>query len=302
VRAADAQRWALLESTLQPYKNMESLRKTYHWTDPNEYQWVLYDSTRHILSRVGPVIGLALIIPAISYVLTVVLILLLAMIYSVLVSVIGVARFGGEDRMAANFKLWSGIAITIVLIAATAYFFWLIFWLMWKGSSKKRVQAQSNLHELLTTSIGIMACVMSNLTTSGFSGSVDSFIQWLRFFGDNAFRAVLLDIPEVFDVRLSDIEPHAWFARLGTVFFRFLIAAGLVDMLWVVYRRMFGREVVSGTVKDLFWKCQNLLDRDILLLKREGKIDFSKSSEPAIRVVDFVEALDEDDYRDGRAD
>lgn len=275
---------------------MDNLKSMFYWNDLATYRWVIAVSKGGMLSRIGPVIGPALIIPAISYVLTVVLILFLAIIYSIFVSVIGVARFGGEDKMAAHFKLWSGMAITIVLIAATVYF----FLMMCKGSLKKKAQARSHLDELLTTSIGIMACVMSNLTASGFSGSVNSFIQWLRFFGDNALRAVLLDIPEIFDIRLSDIEPHAWFAKLGTVFFRFLIFTGLVEFVWLIYKRMFRREIVYGTVKELFWKCQNMLDRDSLLLKREGKVDFFKSSEPTMRMLDFVEALDEDDYRQGR--
>jgi hypothetical protein len=76
----------------------------------------------------------------------------------------------------------------------------------------------------------------------------------------------------------------------------------MTDKFHKVKSRCFGREVVCGTIKDLFWKCQNLLDRDTLLLKREGKIESLRSSEPTIRVVDFLEALDENYYRDGLAD
>jgi hypothetical protein len=188
-------------------------------------------------------------------------------------------------------KFWGGIVLTVVLLLATVYLFWLMFF----GPSKKKMQAQSNLNELLTTSIGINAFVISNLTSSGFGGSIHSFGQWLRFFAQEALGAIMLDIPDVFNVRFSDIEPHTGFARLGTVFFKFLITAGLVNLLWLVYRRRFYQEVLSGTVKECFWKCQNLLDRDTLELKREGKVDLFKHPERSVAVVDLIEALGEQD-------
>jgi hypothetical protein len=197
-----------------------------------------------------------------------------------------------SDQSLEVIKLWTGIGIMIILIAITLYFLWLAL----KGSRRKELKAQSHLHELLTSSIGVVAFVMSNLIGMGFSGHIKSLGQWLLFFADNFFHSLLLDIPEIFDFRLSDIEPHTWYARLATVLLRLFISAGLIDSFWVFYQRTFYKENFYGTVKDCLWKCQSLLDRSSLQLKREGKVEFFVRSEGFVNVIDFVEALDQRDY------
>ena len=113
--------------------NMADLRTLFRWDDPDRYEWVLSGSARSFLSRVGPVIGVGLIIPVISYIATGLLMLIPVFMYSILVTLVGVERFGGLDKMVTDFRIWSGVAITIVLIAATVYFLWVTL----KGSRKR---------------------------------------------------------------------------------------------------------------------------------------------------------------------
>jgi hypothetical protein len=221
---------------------------------------------------------------------------LAALIFSIAIWALGIGRSGGAEKLIEPFKFWLGMSTTVALIASTVY----LFWQLWLGPAKKKAQAQSNLHELLTTSIGIVAFVMSNLMAAGFKGSIESLSQWFLFFVQEAVRVILLDTPDIFGFRLSDIEPNIWYARLGLVFFRFLIASGLISAVLMFYARRFQEENLAGTVKECFWKCQNLLDRDTLILQRQGKVDSFAQPEPSVAVVDFLQALDELDYREGR--
>jgi|HubBroStandDraft_6_1064221.scaffolds.fasta_scaffold01150_16 hypothetical protein len=274
------------------------IQEMFDWNDSKKYEWNFkgIGSEHHILHVAGPVIGVGFIIPAISYVVGGVFVAFaVAMVSMAVAYIVGVQRFGSTENMEEAVKLWCGIGLTIILLLAVVYLFYSMFF----GSPKKKTQAESKLSQFLTTSIGINAFILSNLIARGFIGSVDSFRQWLRFFADHALKAVSLDFSEVFDVHFSNIEPHTWYGRLGTVSFRFLIAAGLVNFLWLVYRRRFYSETVSGTVKECFWKCQNMLDRDTVELRREGKVESFQPPEPTIALVDFIDALDDQDYRDG---
>ena len=142
---------------------------------------------------------------------------------------------------------------------------------------------------------------MSNLLVLDFRGSIESLPQWFGFFVQQALLSITLDITEIIDLHLSDIEPNGAAARAATVFFRFLVAAGLVTFLWKAYKRRFFEETFAGSVKDFFWKCQNLLDRDTLEFRRNGSIDVFPEPERTVLVVDFIEALNERDYIDERA-
>jgi hypothetical protein len=275
--------------------HVHDMEKVFDWDDQQIYKWLICGSKKSVPLFALSLIAITLIVPASAY-----LLMLPLMIFLSFVLAIPVSLFGGvSERSLEVIKLWTGIGVMIILIVITLYF----LWLAWKGSGRKELKAQSHLHELLTTSIGVVAFVMSNLIGAGFRGHVESFGQWLLFFIDNFFHSVLfLDIPEIFDFRLSDIEPHTWYARFATVLLRFFISAGLIDSFWVFYQRTFYKENFYGTVKDCLWKCQSLLDRSSLQLKREGKVEPFAQSEGFVNVVDFVEALDQRDYEASKPD
>ena len=280
----------------------DSTGEMYDWNDPGRYEWVIRGiASRHrIIRLVGPFIGIVLILPVFCFFATdfvaAAVVVVLRFIYSVVVTTTGAELYGGDGELSAALRLLVGISTTAMLVLLTSYNSWLV----WRGAPKKSHCAQFNLDELLTSSIGIMIFVLSYLMPSGFRGSVSSLEQWVRFFAQHALPSIPLDFTEILDVRFSDIEPYTWYARLGTIFFSFLITAGLVNFLWLVYKRRYFDEIVTGTVKECFWKCQNLLDRDTLELCRKGKIELLEHLERPVALVDFIEALDEQDFRDER--
>jgi hypothetical protein len=282
----------------------DAIREMYDWSDPNRYEWVIRGSpsTHRVIPFVGPLIGVPLIIPALSCVAAALAagfaVSVLQFFYSFIVATTGIELFEGDEEL--RIVLWHsvGVGMTAMLILLASYNSWLV----WRGAPKKSQFAQCNLDELLTSSIGIMMFVLGYLLESGFHGSRTSFEQWLRFFSQRAFSALPIDITELLGIRLSDIEPYTWYTRLGTVFFSFLITAGLVNFLWQVYRRRYRNEIIAGSVKECFWKCRNLLDRDTLELFRKGKIEPIEHPESSVALVDFIEALDEQDYRDEKAE
>jgi hypothetical protein len=266
------------------------ITELFNWDDPQRYEWVVRGSgsTHHIMRLVGPLLGGGVIIPILSYLGAALVTLGLAFIYSVILTSMGIQRLGEFDKLSDVFRLWTGIGAIAILLVLTGYLLWLLF----RGTPKKRAQAQSKLDELLSTSIGIVGFVLSNQLAFGFRGGVDSFPQWIGFFAQHVVRAVSLDFIDVLDVNFSDIEPSTWYARLGTVFFKFLVTAGLVDFLWVVYRRRFYSQTITGSVKECFWTCQHLLDRDTLEIAREGEIEPLEHPERCVTLVDFIEALE----------
>lgn len=278
-----------------PWTHPDAITQMFDWDDPNVYQWTIRGtrSPFRILHVVGPVIGVGLIIPVCGVFVSLIAYIGLVFIYSIVIHMFGIDPFG---KALFIFKVGTGIAATVIILILNMY----LVGLSWWGPSEKRVQAQGKLDELLTSSIGIVAFVLVELTSSGFTGSIDSLNQWLRFFLQHAVRAISLDFSETLDLRFSDIEPLTWYARLGTVLFRFLIAAGLVNFLWQVYRRRFRREVISATVKECYYTCKNLLDRDTLGLQRDGRVDLFKTPERRVAIADFLEGVDDRAYEEER--
>jgi len=282
-----------------PQTHPDAIRAMFDWEDSTRYEWVIRGAgtTRHVLHTVGPFIGVGVIIPTLSFIATgIAVVFVLSIVLWVVAATVGTERFGGDYRAAALFDLWTGIGLTVLLLLLTVRTIWHTL----RGTPKKKGAAESNLDELLTTSIGIMAFVLGNLLTYGFKGSLTSSGQWLGFFVQQALAAATLDFTEVLGVHLSDIEPSTWYARLATVFFKFLVSVGLINSLWLFYRRRFFSETFTGSVKECFWKCAGLLDRDLLDLERVGRVEPFEHREHTISLVSFIEVMDDRDYKDDK--
>jgi hypothetical protein len=271
----------------------DAISELFNRDDPKRYEWVICGTNasfpvwRRVSRLIGPVLGVGLIIPALSFAAAAFSVGAITAVYSIATG-IDVEQLMGTDESSATFKVRVGVAIILILLGFTIY----LVCLMWWGPPKKKQQAQSHLDEVLTSSIGVIIFILPTLLASGFRGAMAPAGQWLLFFAQHAVNALSLDFAEVFGVHLTDIEPQTWYARLGVVFFRFLIVVGLLNFLWGVYQRRYKQETVAGTVQELFWKCEDMLDRDTLELQRKGEVVPFKCPERVVRVVDFVRGLD----------
>jgi hypothetical protein len=270
----------------------------FDWEDPTRYEWLIRGAgiTRDVMDTVGPLIAVGVIIPTLSFVGTSIAVFFgLWIVLLVVAATIGTERFGGDDRAAALFEFWTGIGLTVLLLVLTVY----TISRMLRSTPKNKWGSESDLELLLTASIGIMAFVLGNLLAFGFKGSLTSFGQWLGFFMQEALAAASLDFTEVLDIHLSDIEPSTWYARLGKVFFKFLVSAGLVNYLWLSYRRHFFSESVTGSVKECFWECIGLLEgADTLELERVGRVEPFAQRERTVALAEFLEVMGDLHYKD----
>ncbi|MBI4165908.1 MAG: hypothetical protein HY508_09265 [Acidobacteria bacterium] len=261
--------------------DLERIESMFDWNDPNRYEWTIRGyGMRHIrygawgkfLRVGGRFIGPGLIIPGLGFFWTFILLMLVP----------------------ASYEQLAGMAATISLIGLAVVLALLVRW----GPQKKKAKLKTDLDELLTVSAGAIPCIMGMALANGFKGNVESLGQWLLFFLQEAIGVALLEIPEIFNFRAGNIEENSWYARLGLVFFRILIAYGLISSVITFYQRRFQQEQFIGTVKECFRQCQHLLDRDTLQLKREGRIHPLAPGEPAVPMIAFVEGLDQQDYED----
>ena len=276
----------------------DSIEKRFDYNDPTVYAWIICGSTRSIPLFLVSVVAVTIGIPAVGFFWAAVAYLPIAFLTSI--------AFGGRpERVFPVLFLWLPIVVMAV------YPVWVLYLLRLSSSGerkKKNLQAKSNLQELTCTAIGVIACLVCGPLSTGFAGNTHSVKQYCFFFLDCGLRAILLDLPDAFDFRLSDIHPALWYARTATVLIIFSIAAGLVGFFWGVGRRRFGKMLFHGTVQKCLWKCQNLLDRDTLKLRREARVEPLSNDrtvealqsfthpETFVKVVAFVEALAQQDY------
>lgn len=266
----------------------DTLKEKFVYSDPATYQWVISGTRegKSIPLFLLSIIAVAHVVPACAYFFTVYGYFLLLVVSQF------VFRSNPEKVIPAVLG-WGSIVIMSIIILAAIYF----ALLAWRGKRKGAFQAQSHLHELLVSSLGVLTFIITGPFKDGFQGGTESFWQFYLFYIDNVLRVTLLDIPEVFDLRLSSIRPTSWYAQLATATLRVLIAAGLVSFLWEVYEKSFHKSVFYGSVQQFFWKCENMLDIHTLQVRREGKVDVMPAPEPFVKMKDFVDELADEDFR-----
>jgi len=269
----------------------DNLEDKFDWNDPAIYQWVMSGTRegKNIPLFILTVIAIAHVVPACAFIFTVFGYFVLLVVFDF------VFRLSPERAWPAVFG-WGSIVIMSIIILTAIY----LALLAWRGKRKSGFQAQSHLHELLISSLGVLTFIITGPFRGGFEGDIESFWQFYLFYIDNIVRVALLDIPEIFGFRLSSIRPISWYTQFATATLRILIAAGLVSFLWEVYERTFHKGVFYGSVKQFFWKCENMLDRDTLQVRREGKVELMPDPEPVVKMIDFVNGLANQDFRDRR--
>lgn len=256
----------------KPTPDAAEVQRLFDWDDPATYQWVVRDPEKSIRAFALRSIRGSLTKPIVMY-----LILWLISFASQAVA------------------FWLGVAH--ILIALPSLVLW--NWLAGIGKPGVRVMATYFRASISIAAVGTIAYVLSSPASflrGGFEGDVDSLSQWLLFFADNLFSVFLLDIPEVFHLKLSGIEPGAWYAGAATVLFRLSMVLGVVDYVWMVYRSEFQEQRHHCTVSDFWNVCVTLPDPKEVVFRREGKVETASHSE-LIVPQDFIDAFREEANR-----
>jgi hypothetical protein len=270
--------------------------KRFRYEDPTVYEWIITGSNRSISLFLVTLVSVTTVIPGITLLWT-------TAAYLALTSVLGLLLGNKPEKMFPILFVW----VPIIVMAAFPASVLRLLWLARRGNGKKNLQAISNLQELTGTAIGVFAFLIYGPLSSGFEGEVHSIKQFGLFLLDCGVRAIFLDLPEAFHFRLSTIHPVVWYASVAEVLLTFSITAGLVGFFWGVYRRRFGKMLLKGTVQQCYWKCENLLDRDTLQLRRESillplsgqsqtKVEPLPTPDDFVGVVAFLESLGTDDF------
>jgi hypothetical protein len=228
-----------------------------------------------LLSVAGVLTG----VPAVSFFRT-------AFAFSVLF-VLGLLLGGESEKVLLILFVW----VPIIVMFALAAIVLRLLWLEHRGKGRGKLQARPKLHELLCCAVGVLAFLIC-LPLSGFVGEAHSLEQIVRYLIDRGIITIFKGLPAAFQFRLSNINPADRSAIVAEVLLTYSIAAGLVGFLWEVYKRRFDKMQFQGTVQECYWKCEKLLDRDTLQLRREARLqplgDQSATKVEPLSPDDFV--------------
>ncbi len=123
-----------------------------------------------------------------------------------------------------------------------------------------------------------------------FQNSNDESTQWLLFLADNVIRVVLLDVPEIFEIRMSTISAANWLSRLIVFLFRIFFALGILELGLALFRRRH-QSNFYGTHQECWNRCRSLLGVGSVQVERLGVVQ--KLEAPAkIRVSTLSEMKD----------
>jgi len=258
--------------TKKPTPDAAQIKSLFDWNDPATYQWVVRDPDKSVKAFVFRATRGSLTKPIVMY-------LILWLI----------------SLLSPSTALWIGVAH--ILIALPSLLFW--NWLSGIGKPGGRALAEYFRASISIAAVGTIAYVLSSPVSflrGGFDGNVDSLVQWLLFFADNLFSVFLLDIPEVFHLKLSGIEPCAWYAGAATVLFRLSMVLGVVSYVWIAYRSEFREQQHHCTVSDFWGICVTLPDPKGVVFRREGKVETASHSE-LIVPQGFIDAFHDEANR-----
>ena len=164
-------------------------------------------------------------------------------------------------------------------------------WLSDDGRSSK-----SGLSSLAIGTLGsfifLVTVPASPLGAAFVNGATASFWDWLLFFLDNLASVVLLDIPEVFDLRLSVVTYESQLSRAMTLTTRIVMTIGLVEFVRDVWRSRQSQQLV-GTVRECYFYCADFQNPEDIKVRCEAKLTPLVSYQ-RLDVMDFIAAFEKE--------
>lgn len=255
----------------------DEIRAQFQWDDPTEYRWALENPSQDAAEFVGFLIGALLVFPALIW----------GAMYLVSWASTVVAFWIAVGLLAIVLVAW------IVLFAGT-----------WLGP-RDALSRDDAEHWLPVFALGLIVYIVTgpgSLVSAGFDGPVDQILPWVTYFADQVISVVLLDIPEVYDLRISAITYESGWARLVTVLFRLLVTAGLVEFVLNFYRTRYMEHRTFATVQDFYKVCSSLPDEEGMLYTMSGRVTGVEpvrgGVEAFLKAFEVEAEADEDDDED----
>lgn len=241
------------------------------WGDDSTYHWTLYASKREISSMIGYFIGIAVAGPLVVYV-----------------------TFWLIGLISKGFAFWlcvAAVALFLLTLVVNAHKAWR------HRDPNRRKHAQSLLHYVAVVLLGSLLYLLAareSWLSAGFANSQAAGLgQWLLYFLDNTMSVFLLDVPEVFELRTSQIIHSDWVSRTITVIIRVLITLGLINLFVAYFQSRYQKQQIYGTVQDCYWHCEALPDADDMIVLCNGTITVVPDQRE-IQVKKFMAALKAD--------
>lgn len=225
----------------------DEIRTQFSWTDPTVYEWTVANPSQDVAEFVGFLLGAAVVFPALLY------------------GALYLMSFVWAD---GAFWFAAGL-FAIVLIA------WVVLFVRGWSSPREALARDDSEHWLPIFGLGLLIYVMTGPGTwlaDSFTGPTDQITEWLAYFADNVISVLLLDIPEVYELRISNISYDDRWSRLATVLFRLLVTAGLVEFALNFYRTRYLEQNTYATVADFYRVCDSLPDEEGMVYTMRGRV------------------------------
>lgn len=252
----------------QSLKQADNIRRQYRWSDQTVYRWYFWEKEPDLASTLGTMLGGAALLP---------------------LAVCGFLWLF-TFILPYNIAFWIGVGV-IGLLGLTLFFMMYQAWF-----SKDRRNARSGLYSVAICTLGafifLVSVPESPLGVLFSNGSTAGFWEWLLFFLDNLTSVVFLDVPEVYELRLSMVTYDHWLSRATTVVIRVLITIGVLEFIRDIIKSR-TRQELFGTVRDCYWYCTDLPATETVKLRCEATL-VPRTDSQRLDVDDFIKAFKEE--------
>lgn len=248
--------------------HQDAIRTAIQWDDTKVFRWRLYDAAPNAPELIGA-IGAGVGIPFL---------------------LVGVFVLIGQWSHAVAFWV-SFVAGWVVLSGLAAS-----LWMRWRGTPEERREYRAPAYWSAITLCGCLVYSMSSSASfiaDGFSGPTESAAEWTLFFLDAVVRVVTLDATEVVGFAASGLQPQSVSARLATLVFKFLVTAGIIEMV-LAHHRVFRGGDFYGTPQEGYWACQEYDHLETIVIERTGEVVVPSGGTVRLDAGEFLRAFKEE--------
>lgn len=240
-----------------------AIRQAFDTGDPTVYQWSTDASQRSLSYIFGYLFGGIVIFPFMAF-----------------------GFFWLISFLSESFAFWFAVVMAFLMTMA------MINALInsWTGKGKKKFQAKAEVYIPAIMVIGIIFYLIDAPNSDlpkGFSlgeatAEAVTWTGWIVYFLDNLLSVVLLDIPEVFGIHVSDVRPETFLAKTLTVTIRLLMTLGIIELFFAIYRNYFSRQEFYCTTSECLDRCKDMPGVEGTFLVREGHVEADRVAQVSI--------------------
>lgn len=243
---------------------LSEIANYFDYYDSNLYTWEIIPKKKSLFTSIIVVIAQSVMVPAIFFGLFYLIGMFLpvvafwgALIFGIILFITWFLLIFGKGKLGTeNIANFGGVSIGIALVGI----------------------------------LGFLIYSPESFFKGGFTGDVDSNTQWLVYVGELFLKVITLDFIEIFEIKISSIQPDSNTASFLIFVFNTVLSLGIVDGAIRTFGIGRNVEVFLGTIRDLYERLSSMVGEHGLEFRKIGVVQDVTDTKQFV-AMDFLDTF-----------